>query len=619
VREGIPSPVELAVLLKAVPRSEVVRYDPAQKTLVREGVELVVNPFDQRALRVALELRRPGERVTVVSLGPPPVAPLLREARAVGADRALHLCDAAFAGSDVLATSSALAAALRRLRPGLVLGGARSTDSDTGLIGPEVAARLGVPVVTLARALRRPSDGGAFEVDVDTPGGWATVEVDPPAVITVGEKIAKPLPVTPEQFARAAEMGLTTAGPADVGLSPAEVGAFGSPTTVVAVEEVAPVRRGRRWADGPVRDRVEGAVSALLPLLEPTVGTSAPLPWPPAEEKGNEIVLLASGADGGVEPGTASLLSYLRRALPVHWVTVAGYGPEWDEDAPCRLSRSGALGGYTLDFAGLPVDSADVARGLASLLELPRKLAAVVALASPFGREVAGQLAAARGLGAVGDATGVRAADAGELAWSKPSFGGTTVATIRCRSAPVVATMPAGLAHPVSDARPAEGARWSRLTAPAPKGAVRRREAHDEPAEPPEVDGAEVVVAVGSGVGGPEGIARLTPAVRRWGAALVATRRVVDAGWMPVRRQVGLTGRLIAPRLAVLLGVRGATNHMVGWARAKAVLAVNRDPEAPVFRQADVGIVGTVEEVVPDLVGPLEQAIRSRLPPPRAS
>jgi len=90
---------------------------------------------------------------------------------------------------------------------------------------------------------------------------------------------------------------------------------------------------------------------------------------------------------------------------------------------------------------------------------------------------------------------------------------------------------------------------------------------------------------------------------------LVGTRRVVDAGWLPVRRQVGLTGRALAPRLAVLLGVRGAANHMVGWARAGTILAVNRDAAAPVFGEADVGIVGAIDEVVPELAEPLAQAL----------
>ncbi len=107
------------------------------------------------------------------------------------------------------------------------------------------------------------------------------------------------------------------------------------------------------------------------------------------------------------------------------------------------------------------------------------------------------------------------------------------------------------------------------------------------------------------GVGGPEGIARVRALVAPWNAGLVATRRVVDAGWMPRQLQVGLTGRQLAPRLAVLLGVSGSPNHMVGWRRAPALLAVNGDPEAPVFRDVSVGVVGPLESVLPPLVAGL--------------
>jgi electron transfer flavoprotein alpha subunit len=608
--------VELAVLVKAVPRSETVRYDPARRTVVREGAELVLNPFDQRALRVALELRRAGERVTVVSLGPASVGPLLREARAAGADRALHLCGSAFAGSDILATSAALASALRMLRPGLVVAGAWSTDSDTGLVGPEVAARLGLPVVTLARAIHRRESSSRVEVEVDTSEGWATVEVSLPAVITVGEKIAKPLTVTPEQFARTAQGSVEVVGLEELGLSAAEVGPFGSPTTVEEVREIAPTRLGRTFVGGPLDVRIRDALSTVTPLLRGPSSPPPPLPWPPAREADRELVVLCTGTRGDLDPASLGVLTHLRRALPAHTVAVAGYGSRLDDSQQERLEAAGALGGYRLDPGGARFDSGDVARGLSALLDHRPKLAAIVLLASPFGREVAGQFAASRSLGAVGDAIEVRAAPDGLLEWSKPSFGGRTLAKVRCRSRPAVATLPAGLALPVGDGRTDGAFAWTTLAPPAPEGRVVRRAEHVEPFDTPEADDAEVVVAVGTGVGGPEGIARLLPTVRRWGAALVATRRVVDAGWVPARRQVGLTGRFLAPRLALLLGVRGATNHMVGWARAGAVVAVNRDADAPVFRQADAGIVGTVEEVVPELAEPMERVLKAR--PPRA-
>ncbi len=601
--------MEIAVLLKAVPRSEAVRFDPVRRATVREGVELVLNPFDHRALRVGLELRRPGDAVTVLSLGPPPVRPLLREALALGADRALHLCDDAFAGSDLLASSAAIAAALRPIGAGLILAGARSTDSDTGLLGPELAARLDVPVLSSARSVRRTEPDGHLAVEVDTPRGYARFDLPLPAVVTVGEKAAKPLHGDPAAFDRVDDGRVRTLGPGALGVEAGEVGAFGSPTRVEAVEEVAPHRSAVLFAEGTPAERAAAALAAVRARLTVRRPAAAPLPWPPSGQASREVVVLVSGHRGELTDGALSVIGLLRRSLPAHRVAAVSYGAGPASSLHAELEGAGALAGYRLAADASAFDSADVAGGLSALLEVRPRLAAVVAVASPFGRDVAGQFAARGRLGVVGDAVAVAARNDGGFTWSKPSFGGTTLARIACRSVPAVVTVPGGLAEVATDGRAGAPFRWTDVRSSPPRARVRCLEEHDEPAELPEVDGAEVVVAVGSGIGGPEGIARLLPVLERWGAALVGTRRVVDAGWLPVRRQLGLTGRSLAPRLAVLLGVRGATNHMVGWARAGTILAVNVDPEAPVFRGADVGIVGRLEEVVPELVEPLALAL----------
>lgn len=598
----------VVVLAKAVPSSEELRYDPDRRTVLRDPTELLLNPFDQRALRVALELRRPAEEVVVVSLGPPGARRPLREALALGARRALHLCDPAFAGSDLLATSRILAAAVRPLGPSLLLAGARSTDSDTGLLPAEVAGQLGLPLAASARAIV-PEGADRLAVTVDAGRGKAEVVVRRPALVSVGEKIAKPLHATAEQYAQVDERLLETVDARALGLPVAEVGSAGSPTIVQAVRPAAFPRAGRVLADGPVDRRVAEAMVLLAPRLRFPPGPPPPLPWPPAPDPRREIVVLASGAGGTVEPGAGSLLAHLRHEVPAHFVTAAVYGSPPDRSAADLLESAGALAGYRLGHPGEPFDARDAAEGLGALVEARPKAAAVVLPATPFGREVAGRLAAARSLGAVGDATGVRAGPGEELLWDKPSFGGGTYATIRSRSRPTVATVPIGLAREPTATLPRGEIGWTDVSVPRPSAAVRTLgETHEAP-DPSEVDRADVMVAVGLGVGGPEAIAALAPTLLRWGAAVVGTRKVVDAGWLPYSRQIGLTGRAAAPRLAVLLGVRGAANHMVGWQRAGAVLAVNRDPAAPALRAADVGLVATVEEAVPALAEPLALAL----------
>ncbi len=601
--------MDCVVLAKVVPARDSLRFDPGTRTAIRDGPVVHLNPFDQRAIRVALELRRGGESVRVVSLGPPNAVPVLREVRALGVDHVRLLSDLAFAGSDVLATARALAAGAGTLGRDLVLTGERTTDSETGEVGPEVAALLGMPVVSGARSIARVA-GDRLLVEVDTPTGWARVRVPLPAVVSVGEKIAKPLRATPEAVAALNDPAVEVVGPRDVGVDPSRVGIAGSPTVVASVHEAAPAREPRVFAEGPPAERVRAAVEALGPLVAGPAPPPAPLPPPPHPlAPDREIAVLVTDPHGELDPDSLGIVSEVRRSLPGYWPSALWAGPPPSEGATYRLELAGALGGYLLGLAGAGFDSGAAAGAVERALDLRGDLAAAVFPGTPFGREVAGQVAAHRALGLVAD--GVRAAPSpdGRIVWTKPSFGGRTLATIRTTTRPGLATVPPGAFVASQAPGTPGGLRWTRVDLPPTRPRVEREAEGQELKPGSPVDGSGVVVAVGMGIGGPDGIARLAPTLRRWGAALTATRRVVDAGWVPRQRQVGLTGRSYAPRLAVLLGVQGTTNHMVGWGRARAILGVNADRGAPLFHAVDVGIVGELDAIVPELERPIARLL----------
>src|SRR5262245_1827420 len=143
-----------AVCVKYVPVLSALRFDPATRRLVRDGVRGEASSFDVRALLGALRLRADhGGEVMVLTMGPPAAREALQHCLALGADRALHLCDPALAGSDTLATARALAAVLRRERSDVVLLGRASVDAETGQVGPELAELLDLPQATAARRL----------------------------------------------------------------------------------------------------------------------------------------------------------------------------------------------------------------------------------------------------------------------------------------------------------------------------------------------------------------------------------------------------------------------------------------------------------------------------------
>jgi len=188
----------------------------------------------------------------------------------------------------------------------------------------------------------------------------------------------------------------------------------------------------------------------------------------------------------------------------------------------------------------------------------------------------------------------------------KPAFGGSIVAPILSRTRPEMATVRPGMLRPAAP-DPSRSPVVERLAVPplAPRVMVLRRDPLADAAA--SLDSARLVLGVGKGIGGPGGLAAVRDAAARLGAAIAATRDVTDAGWLPKQHQVGLTGRAIAPRVYVALGVSGAMEHLVGIRRAGVIVAVNTNPKAPIFKAADLGVVADWAAMLPHL----EAALRA--------
>jgi electron transfer flavoprotein alpha subunit len=605
--------MDFAVLVKVVPDVERLRYDLDRKTLVRTGVASYLNPNDARAVRIAVRLRRPGERVTVVSMGLPEAEGPLRETFAFGADRVVLLTDPALAGSDTLVTARVLHRSLHTVGHDLVLAGEKSIDSETGQIGPEVAALLGVPVVTSVRSLTRNADGAGLEAIAETGTGWSRLRCATPAVVTVNERIlrkaGKP---TPADLARSQQMTVETPSVSDLGLPPRSLGLEGSPTFVRTVEDEEPRRHARIFAGGEIATQVDDAARMVEELLRSPAVRPAPPPRLPASlADDREVLVLVSGSSGETDPSSLGALSELRRWGSHVWPSAVWVGREPSEADRVRVARAGAARGYLVPTVNPYVGSATAARAIDTLLTSRPALAGVIFLADSFGREVGGQLAAHRGLGLTGDAVGFSVDASGELTWRKPAFGGGLVASIRTRTRPSLATVRPGSFARSEDpgTSPVPVERLTGVTAGPDPELLEHREEYDP--RWGELGSARVVLIAGMGLGGPGNLPALFPTLSAWKAALGATRRVVDEGWLPGGQQVGLTGTSVAADLAVLIGVSGAGNHMIGLRRTRVLLAVNPDPSAPVFRRVDVGIVNGWSEVLPELtrrLAPLAQA-----------
>mgnify|MGYP001295824841 CR=1 FL=1 len=179
-------------MYKTGSRYDGIRLDPVTGTLIRDGVPSIMNPDDKAGLEMALELKdQYGAHVTVITMGPPQADAILREAFAMGADRAIHLSDRKFAGADTLATSNAIAGALRMLEFDLVITGRQAIDGDTAQVGPQIAEHLGLPQVTYLEGIKY-EGGNRLVVKKWTEEGYQLLEVETPCVVTVLSSANRP-------------------------------------------------------------------------------------------------------------------------------------------------------------------------------------------------------------------------------------------------------------------------------------------------------------------------------------------------------------------------------------------------------------------------------------------
>ena len=230
--------MKICVLVKEVPDAAVEkRIGPATRRLDRSA-EKALNPFDTHAIEAAMQLREGGvlevDEIVAVTMGPESAARALHKAVSLGADRSIHLSDPALAGSDACATGYALAQVLREEEPRLVLLGQQSDDGECYAIGAIVADHLRMP--SLTQVISMGVEDGRLRCERQAEYGYDTVEVELPAVISVGDAINEPRYPSLKAIMGAKRKPLATLSIADAGIDPDRVGERGSRTEVLAVE-----------------------------------------------------------------------------------------------------------------------------------------------------------------------------------------------------------------------------------------------------------------------------------------------------------------------------------------------------------------------------------------------
>ena len=597
--------LKIAVCIKQIPLIEEANFDAVTKTIKRDG-PAVISAYDLRAISLAVELKKiHGAETTVVTMGPPQARNALVDALAMGMDHAVHLEDRAFAGADTLATARALALWLARGKFDLIMLGKYSLDAETGQVGPEIAELIGAAQITGARKLE--IDGRMLRAERESDEGFDEVEAAMPAVITCAERVAQPVKVKPGASDEAATKPIQIVRAAELGAEAQEFGLAGSPTWVQEVRVVTTPKTEPKFIDASDPERAATEVMSALEsigALKPREHNRRPIATARrAGIRGRDVwIVCETDLEGHITRGTLELLSRGDELASRLGGALVAVGLDAGVARHAGLLASfGADLVLTVENPALASYTPEAAAEAAAQLVLAHAPWGILIGATERGRDWGPRLAARFGLGLTGDAIDIELDAENRMVALKPAFGGNIVAPIYSKTFPQMATVRPGV---LELAAPSEGKQAeiqiAHMEVSAPKSRLIKAHSTLDPSIV-QLEGAEVVLGIGTGVGGPDGVAKVAAFARVLGAAMCATRRVTDQGWVPRQLQVGLTGKSIDPRLYIAVGVRGAPNHTCGLKRAQTVVAINNDADALIFERANIGLVADWQSILPAL------------------
>lgn len=255
--------MNIIVCIKQVPNTTEVRINPETNTLIREGVESVINPFDMYAIEESIRLREKfGGKVTVISMGPPQAESALREAISMGCDEAVLVTDRRFAGSDTWATSYILSQAIRKIGDyNLIICGKQASDGDTAQVGPGISTHLDIPQVTYVKKIEEIKETCA-RVERMTEEGFEVIETPLPCLLTVVKEINDPRLPSLKGKMKAKKLEIAKWDAENLNCDFDKIGLDGSPTRVVKIF-TPPQRKGGVILKGDTNEIVEKLASEL--------------------------------------------------------------------------------------------------------------------------------------------------------------------------------------------------------------------------------------------------------------------------------------------------------------------------------------------------------------------
>ncbi|MDR2246402.1 MAG: FAD-binding protein [Treponema sp.] len=625
--------MKIIVPIKQVPESSNVKMDPETGTLIRTGVETVVNPLDLYALEAALRLKEQhGGTITVISMGPPQAMKALKEAIAMGCDEGALISDRKFGGSDTHATSYTLSHAICGMGGyDLIITGERATDGDTAQVGPGIAAWLGIPLATYVSRIEA-LEKGRLHLERLVEEGYQVLSVPLPCLLTVVKAVAAPRLPTLKGMIRSRNLQIPVLNAETLRLDPEYLGLAGSPTRVVTIDTPKITRKGRILN---VQDdmSLKAAVDAMAALLEkkgvlpvPQNGTQDGLPpggakkdpaeetrapsfavtlRHPARQDAREVWTLAEQFEGKLKGVSFEVLTRGRKladTLGTHLVSVL-IGDGVPEEDLMALIRRGADAVYAVQGPGLKNFVCEPYEFVLTRLIREYKPAILLAAATSTGRTLMPYAAIKNRTGLTADCTELDIEEGtGNLLQTRPAIGGNIMATIKTpHHRPQMATVRPKSSRPLSEDPTRTGEIRLIPVPPLPSSGTLVRGYRRDEAGDMGLEEADLVIAGGRGLKKSENFTLIRDLAHSLGAAVGASRDAVDRGWISYPHQVGLSGKTISPKVYIGIGISGAIQHLAGIKTSETIVSINSDPDAALHKIADLAIVGDAFQVIPGL------------------
>ncbi|MDO8491224.1 MAG: FAD-binding protein [Dehalococcoidia bacterium] len=621
------------VLVKQVPDIKNIpneAWDWEKGTLKRGLLDNVCNELDKQALAFALRMREQNDgKIVSLTMGPPFAEEVLRYSLSVGADVGVLLTDRKLGGADTAATAYPLAQAIRKIekeifngdRNYLITSGMQSVDGDTAQVPPQIAEELGIAHIAYATSFSL--DNGSLRVQRITRRGTETITPESyPCMVTVTEW-TQPPNASFHRTRWAYSQKLYQWSAADVNVEDARVGLAGSRTNVVKIFSPREVSQRHCVFENDLAKLVRMLKESYAKKLEAaekeeeTVKYQLPAGKQP-DYKG-EIWIFAEQEGGEINPASFELLGKATELAgqlnePVGAVLVGKDIKKLSQQLVAYGADKVYLAEHELLARFLPMPYAKV---VAELIE-KYKPQMMLFSATPLGRELAPRVAYRSGSGLTADCTALDIIDFkrgnresyGILQQTRPALGGNIMASIITQNSKVqMSTARPG----VMQALKPDSKRNGEILQHIPQLTASDLGARVISAEigqlASELKDAAIIVSGGRGCKTKVCFDNVIPALAEslgkflgQTAMVGASRLAVESGFIDRSHQVGQTGQTVKPRVYVAVGISGAVQHLTGMQNSDIILAINKEAKAPIFKVADYGIVGNLEEIVPELI-----------------